>query len=134
MFRLRVSVPLLAAIVIAALPVAAQPKTGAQFFYDYLAACAKAKGFSEVASWMSKGEREKLAAMSPEQQKAMWDLGKQVQAQMRNVKVVKETPTADGAVLEVTGIGPDNKPFKEIVKLVKEGGAWKWNGDEVVEM
>ncbi len=131
MHRLSVSIALLAAFVIATLPVAAQPKTGTQFFYDYRAACAKAKGFNEVASWMSRSEREKLAGMSPEQQKAMWDLGKQVETQMRDVKVVKETPTADGAILEVTGIGPDNKPFKEIVKLVKEGGAWKWNGDEV---
>ncbi len=130
MFRLSVSVSLLAAFMIAAVSLAAQPKTGTQFFSEYRAACAKAKGFAEVASWMSKSEREKLAAMTPEQQKAMWDLGKQAETMLRNVKVVKETPTADGAVLEVTGIGPDNQPFKETVKLVKEGGAWKWNGEE----
>ncbi len=130
MFRRPVTVLLFAAFIVAALPVAAQPKTGTQFYGEFRAAWVKAKGFNDMLPWMSKGEREKVAAITPEQQKSLWDLNKQMD--MRDIKVVKETPTATGATLDITGIGPDNKTVKGIVKLVKEGGTWKWDGEEAV--
>ena len=42
-----------------------------------------------------------------------------------NVKVVKETPSATGATLDVTALDPDKKPTKGTIDVVKEGGAWK---------
>ena len=47
-------------------------------------------------------------------------------------KIVKETPTANGATLEITAVAVDNTKVKGTVKLVKEGGAWKWDGEEVM--
>ena len=121
---------LFAALLAAPLIVAAQPKTGAQFYAEYRAAFAKAKGFSDLAPMMSKAQREKLAAIPADQQKTLWDLSKQMD--VRDLKVVKETPTASGATLEITAIGPDGSKVKGTVKLVKEGGAWKWDGEEVM--
>jgi hypothetical protein len=34
--------------------------------------------------------------------------------------------------LEITAIGPTNMKLKGTVTLVKEGGAWKWDGEEVM--
>ncbi len=130
MFRLPVSALLFAAFMVATLAVSAQPKTGTQFYNEYRAAYARAKGFNEMTPWMSKAQKEKLASIPPEQQKVLWDVNKQMD--VRDLKVVKETPTADGARLDVTGVGPENKMFKGTVKLVKEGGAWKWDGEDVV--
>lgn len=129
MLRLPAIVILFAALV-ASLPVTAQPKTGTQFYNEFRAAYAKAKGFNDIASWMSKAQKEKLASIPPEQQKALWDVNKQMDA--KDVKVVKETPTANGATLDITGIGLENKMIKGVVKLVKEAGAWKWDGEEFV--
>lgn len=129
MHRLTAIVILFAALA-ASLPATAQPKTGTQFYTEFRAAFAKAKGFNDIAPLMSKAQKEKLASIPPEQQKALWDVNKQMDA--KDVKVVKETPTADGARLDITGIGAENKLIKGVVKLVKEAGVWKWDGEEFV--
>ena len=130
MFKLPVIALLSAAFVVATLPAAAQPKTGTQFYREYRAAYAKARGFSDITSWMSKAQNDKLASIPPAQQKALWDINKQMD--VKDVKVVKETLAADGATLDITGTGPENKMIKGTVKLVKEGGAWKWDGEDFV--
>ena len=43
----------------------------------------------------------------------------------KDVKVVKETVTATGARLELSGIGAQGQPLTGTAQLVKEGGAWK---------
>ena len=130
MFRSSVIASLVAVFVLAALAVAAQPKTGTQFYAEYRAAYAKAKGFNDMLPLMSKAQKDKLAGIPAAQQKALWDVNKQYD--VRDVKVVKETPTAGGATLDITGTGPDKTTIKGTVKLVKEGGAWKWDGEEFV--
>ena len=130
MLKTPVAAPLFAAILAATLVVAAQPMTGAQFYAEYRAAFAKAKGFNDIAPLMSKAQREKLASIPADQQKTLWDLSKQMD--VRDLKVVKETPTVNGATLEITAIGPTNTKLKGTVTLVKEGGAWKWDGEEVM--
>ena len=43
-----------------------------------------------------------------------------------NVKVVKETPSANGAELQVEGVSAESKgKATGVITLVKEGGAWK---------
>ena len=130
MLKTAIAAPLFAAFLAATLVVAAQPKTGAQFYAEYRAAFAKAKGFNDIAPLMSRAQREKLASIPADQQKTLWDLSKQLD--VRDLKVVKETPTVDGATLEITAIGLNNTEVKGTVKLVKEGGAWKWDGEEVM--
>jgi len=130
MVKSSVAALLFAAFVAATLVVAAQPKTGTQFYAEYRAAFAKARSFNELAPLMSKAQREKLASIPADQQKTLWDVNKQMD--VRDLKVLKETPTATGATLEITAVGPDNSKVKGTVKLVKEGGAWKWDGEEVM--
>ena len=64
-----------------------------------------------------------LAKMPADQQKMMFEMSKEMAP--KGVKVVKETATATGATLELTGTGPDGKPIKGKAELVKEGGEWK---------
>ena len=130
MLRKSIAASLFAALLAATLVVAAQPKTGTQFYAEYRAAFAKAKSFNEIAPLMSKAQREKLAAIPADQQKTLWDLSKQMD--VRDLKVVKETPAADGATLEITAVAQDGTKVKGMVKLVKEAGAWKWDGEEIM--
>jgi hypothetical protein len=51
---------------------------------------------------------------------------------LTNVKVVKETKTPNGYVLELTAVGPKKKPATGTAEIVIEGGAMKlkkesWN-------
>src|SRR3990172_8236323 len=85
MFKLPVIALLAAAFVVATLPIAAQPKTGTQFYNEYRAAYAKAKGFNDMMPWMSKAQNDKLASIPPTQQKALWDINKQMD--VKDVKV-----------------------------------------------
>jgi hypothetical protein len=64
-----------------------------------------------------------VAKTPPDQNKAMWDEAKK--SDPKDVKVVKETATATGATLELSGVGADGRPLTGTAQLVKEGGAWK---------
>ena len=77
-----------------------------------------------LLNYIAKDSRRSFEAMPAEQRKSMFDVMKQM-GTIRNLKVVKETKTADGFVLEVTGIGPDNKPATGTVEIVWEGPAMK---------
>jgi hypothetical protein len=62
--------------------------------------------------------------MPQEERNAMFDVMKQT-GTIRNLRVVRETKTADGFVLDVTGIGPDNKAARGVVEIVWEGPVMK---------
>lgn len=112
-----------AAFVAAVLPLAAQPKTATEFYNAYRAAYATAKSFQDILSFHSKASQAQFAKIPADQQKMMWDMAKEMDP--KDVKVVKETATATGATLDLSGTGPDKKPVTGTAELVKEAGAWK---------
>lgn len=105
------------------LPLVAQSQTATAFYGTYRAAWAKAKSFQDILSFHSKAMQAQLAAIPADQQKMMFEMAKGMDP--TDVKVVKETPTATGATLDLTGVGSDKKPVKGTATFVKEGGAWK---------
>ena len=114
----------LALCLLAVVAVSAQPKTGTDFYVGYRAAYAKATNMEALFPFISKEMRAKFDATPKDQRQMMFSMMKEIDG-ITDVKVVKETPKGDGAVLDVTGIGPDKKPVKGTVNLVKEAGAWK---------
>ena len=116
---------LAAASMLLALAASAQgANTATDFYMNYRAAWSGATTMDSLLNYIAKDSRRSFEAMPPEQRKSMFDVMKQT-GTIRNLKVVKETKTADGFVLEVTGIGPDNKPATGTVEIVWEGPAMK---------
>jgi hypothetical protein len=120
----RLSLFLVAAACISAmLQMSAQSQSATEFFKAYRAAYAKAKSFQDVMPFYAKDVVDAVAQTPPDQNKTMWDEAKK--SDPKDVKVLKETVTATGATLELSGIGAEGQPLTGTAQLVKEGGAWK---------
>jgi hypothetical protein len=111
-----------AVFVVATLPLAAQG-TATEFYKTYRTAWAKAKSFQDIVQFHSKASKAELARIPADQQKMMFQMSKQMDP--TDVKVVKETATATGATLALSGVGPDKKAVTGKAEIVKEDGAWK---------
>jgi hypothetical protein len=128
---------LLLALLSLSVPAMAQPaasyKNGAEFYMAYRAAFAKAKSIDELLPWMDKERRDQIGKTPAGDKKEMFGMIKAFDDHI-NLKVVKETPTATGAELQVEGISAAEKSkATAVIKLAKEGGAWKlseesWKG------
>ena len=117
---------LAAASMLLVLPASAQQSanTATDFYLGYRAAWSGATTIDPLLPYIAKDSRRSFEAMPAEQRKSMFDVMKQM-GTIRNLKVVKETKTADGFVLDVTGIGPDDKPATGTVEIVWEGPVMK---------
>jgi hypothetical protein len=119
------------------LPVLAQPtasyKSGGEFYLAYRVAFDKATSIDELLPWVAKGRAEQIAKAPADERKEAFEMIKMFDDRT-NVKVVKETPSAAGAELQVEGISAESKgKATGVITLVKEGGAWKieresWKG------
>lgn len=109
-------------------PAAAQTQTASQFYTAYRAAFDKAKKIEDLFPFMAKKNIDQVNATKPAERAQMFEMIKMMGA-ITNVKIVKETPSATGATLDVTALDPDKKPTKGTVDIVKEGGAWKLSGE-----
>jgi len=121
---------LVAASLLLALPVSAQkaPQTATQFFMEYQAAWAQAKSMDTIVPFMGKESRGKYEATPKEQRQPMFEMIKAMSP--TNVKVVKETKTADGFTLALTGVDADKKVTTGTATIVIEGGVMKLKGEE----
>jgi Domain of unknown function (DUF4878) len=118
----------LCAAVALIVPAAAQSKTASQFYIDYRAAFDKATKIDDVLPYMSKQRADQVAATPADERAKMFEMIKMIGA-ITEVKILKETKTAEGATLTVEALDPDKKKTTGTVKLVKEGGAWKLDGE-----
>ena len=126
----------LAAVVGLSASVAAQPatyKTGAETYLAYRTAFTKAKTIDELVPWMSKERAADIAKTPAGERKEMFEMIKMMDDHT-NIKVVKETPTAKGADLQVEAASDGGKSKATgVITMVKEGAAWKidresWKG------
>jgi len=115
------------------LPAAAQKpgQTAAQFYNEYRTAWVHSKSMDTLLPYISKESRAQYETTPKEQRQPMFKMMKEL-GTMTNVKVVKETRTPDGYVLELKAIGPKKKPATGTAEIVIEGGAMKlkkesWN-------
>ena len=122
-----------AAFMLFALPAAAQKpgRTATQFYNEYRTAWMHSQSMDTLLPYISKESRTQYETTPREQRQSMFKMMKEL-GTMTNVKVVKETKTPDGYVLELKAIGPKKKPATGTAEIVIEGGAMKlkkesWN-------
>jgi hypothetical protein len=123
----------IAASMLAALPAAAQKpgQTATQFYNAYRTAWVQSKTMDTLLPYVSKESRAQYETTPKEQREPMFKRMKEL-GTLTNVKVVKETKTPNGYVLELTAVGPKKKPATGTAEIVIEGGAMKlkkesWN-------
>ena len=107
-----------------AVPALAGEKQAAQsatdFYNAYRKAFAKAQKMEELLPMMAANRRAQMEKTPADERTMMFGMLKEMTADQGDVKVLKETATANGAELAVqakNGVGT--------ATLVKEGGAWK---------
>lgn len=102
---------------------AAAPQTASQFYLEYRAAFEKAKTIEALLPYMSAPRRKQIEDETPADRKEMFDMIKTFDT-TTGIKVTKETKTAAGATLDVTGTD-EGKPRTGTITIVREGAAWK---------
>lgn len=115
------TVVLLAALRTAA---GAEAKTPTQAYLDYREAVIKAKTLSEVLPHVSGAYRGMLEAR-PKKDQPVWLERLKESANMKDLKITKETIDGDKCTLEGTATSARGNALKGKVLLVREGGAWK---------
>ena len=120
-------VSVVAALLLAALPAAAQkaPQTATQFYMEYHDAWVKAKSMDTLLPYMDKASRSQYDATPKDQRGPMFKMMKEMGGQITNVKVAKETKKGDGYTLDLTATGPDKKAATGSAEVIMEGGAMK---------
>ena len=123
----------IAALLLLALPAAAQKpgQTATQFYNEYRSAWAQSKSMDTLLPYISKESRAQYETTPAEQRQSMFQMMKE-KGTMADVKVVRETKTADGYMLELTATGPEKQTATGTAQIVVEGGALKlkkesWN-------
>ncbi len=130
-----VAAVLLAALsgsIAAAQPAASYPN-GSAFYLAYRQAFDKATTIDELLPWVAKGRAEQIAKAPDTERREAFAMIKMFDDRT-NVTVLKETPSATGAELQVEGISAESRTKATgVITLVKEGGAWRieresWKG------
>jgi Domain of unknown function (DUF4878) len=109
-------------------PLAAQTKTASQFYMDYRTAFDKATTIDDVLPYMSKQRADEVAATPADERAKMFEMIKMMGA-LTEVKILKEAKTPEGATLTVEALDPEKKKTTGTVKVIKEGDAWKLDGE-----
>jgi hypothetical protein len=115
---------LAAAMLVAGSGAAQQPGEGTKFYAEYRAAFAKAKAIEDLVPFLSKERAEMVQKTPKEDRPKMFGMMKDME--IKEVKVLKETKTDAGYLLEATGKGgivPG--PSKGTINIVREGGKLK---------
>lgn len=128
---------LLALVCALAVPALAQPaatyKNASEFYLAYRVAFDKATSIDELLPWVAKERREVISKAPAAERKEGFEMMKMFDDR-RSVKVVKETPSATGAELQVEGVSAESQAKATgVITLLKEDGAWKivresWKG------
>jgi NADP-dependent 3-hydroxy acid dehydrogenase YdfG len=95
-------------------------QTATEFYQAYRKVLAKAQKIEELLPMMGASRRAQVEKTPADERNMMFEMIKEMTAEQGDIKVLKETATANGAELAVqakNGVGT--------VTLVKEGGGWK---------
>jgi hypothetical protein len=102
----------------------AQTETASQFYMRYRTAFDKAKKIEDLSPFLSKKSLDMVNATPAAERPKFFEMMKMM-GSITDVKILKETKTADGAMLAVEALDPDKKKTNGKVEIVKEGGDWK---------
>jgi hypothetical protein len=105
-----------------------QAQSATEFYHAYRKTFAKAQKIEDLLPMMAANRRAQVEKTPADERTMMFGMLKEMTAGQGDVKVLKETPTPNGAELAVQA-----KDGSGTVTLVKEGGAWKldkesWKG------
>jgi hypothetical protein len=102
--------------------VVAQAGEGAKFYAEYSAALSKAKSVDELLPYLSKSRAARVQKTPADEKAMMLDV---IQSMLpKSIKVLKESASGTGIVLEVAGTG-EGGPQAGTVTLVREDGKLK---------
>lgn len=128
---------LVALVCAVALPALAQPaasyKNASEFYLAYRVAFDKATSIDELLPWVARERREVISKAPAAERKEGFEMMKMFDDR-RSVTVVRETPSATGAELQVEGVSAESQAKATgVITLLKEDGAWKivresWKG------
>jgi len=122
---LRAGVICLPMLLLVTASVFAQAATSPSDFYlQYRKAFDAAKKIEDVLPFMSADTTKQIQATPPAERGQMFEMIKMMGA-LTNVKITKETKTANGATLTVNAIDSDKKPTVGTIDIVQESGKWK---------
>jgi hypothetical protein len=105
-------------------PAPAQTETASQFYMRYRTAFDKAKKIEDLTPFLSKKSLDMVNATPAAERPKFFEMMKMM-GSITDVKILKETKTADGAMLAVEAMDPDKKKTNGKVEIVKEGSDWK---------
>ena len=105
-------------------PAPAQTETASQFYMRYRTAFDKATKIEDLSPFLSKKSLDMVSATPAAERPKFFEMMKMM-GSITDVKILKETKTADGALLAVEAMGPDKQKTNGKVEIVKEGGDWK---------
>jgi hypothetical protein len=116
---------LTAAVALATTAVQAQAEQSAtQFYMAYRAAFAKATKVDELMPFMAKARRAEIEKTPAGERSKMFAFIKELDT-VSQIKVTKETKTANGVTLSAEGIDGDKKKSTGTIEVVREDGGWK---------
>jgi len=120
------SASLLAVLVLTATMAQAQPadQSATQFYMNYRAAFQKATKVEEILPFMSKARRAEVEKTPAGERSKMFAFIKEFDTYSQ-IKVVKETKSANGVTLSAEGIDSEKKKSTATIDVVREDGAWK---------
>ena len=122
---LRASVVCLPVVLFATVPVFAQAAPSASDFYmQYRKAFDAAKKIEDVLPFMSAETTKQIQATPAAERGQMFEMIKMMGA-LTNLKITKETRTANGATLTVTALDSEKQNTTGTIDIVKENNAWK---------
>ena len=105
-------------------PALAQTETASQFYMRYRAAFDQAKKIEDLTPFLSKESLDMINSTPAAERPKFFEMMKMM-GSITDVKILKETKTADGAMLAVEAMDPDKKKTNCKVEVVKEGSDWK---------
>lgn len=125
--RLRRSIVLAACalLLIAAAARGQQKKSAGEFYLEYRAAVMKARSVNDILPFMSAERRAQVEKTPADERGKMFEFVQFMTGQVTGIKVVKETPTADGVTLTVEGVDSDKKKGTGTIQILREKGEWK---------
>lgn len=123
---LRASVVCLPIVLLASASLFAQAATpsASDFYMQYRKAFDAAKKIEDVLLFMSAETTKQVQATPPAERGQMFEMIKMM-GTLTNVKITKETRTANGATLTVTALDSDKKNTIGTIDIVKENNTWK---------
>jgi hypothetical protein len=118
-----------AAVSIAFPLLAQKTQSAGDFYLSYVAAAEKMKSLKELAPFVPKDQAAMMAKMPKDMDKEfLADVRKEL---VTGVKILKESPSKDGALLEMEGTRQATaKKVTGWAKITKEAGAWKLEKDD----